>query len=61
MTKEELQTRADACKEKFDQLAAQRDELEDELKRLQGEYRGYQALVNEFPEAAKEAPKKEKK
>lgn len=45
MSKEELQDRKAVLTERFDKLTQQRQEIEDELKRLQGEYRLAEELL----------------
>lgn len=47
MTKEELQQKLQETADQFNKLRNEADTIEDELKRLQGDYRTYEALLNQ--------------
>lgn len=57
MKKESLLDKRDAVEKRFNELVTQKSEIDQELNRLQGEYRGYTALIDEQEPKVKETEK----
>lgn len=52
MNKETLEKKCSETEQRFNELQKQRLDIETELAKLQGEWRGYQTLLNELNDPA---------